>query len=185
MAIKKYSKVKFTLRKELIFILAAIVLLVVATILLNLPTEEEKFIKKWNEAGSSITENVIYEEVTFDELKAALDTKGETEYTYVLYATTSDENAVSLFDQIYSIVTSVQDFEHITHIYLVDSGADFDKTQVEENFKDAKGDSINLETSYNLWLFQGNTIVGSINEYTDLGLGMNEAIINMLVKTHA
>ena len=44
MAIKKYSKVKFTLRKELIFILAAVVVLVVATILLNLPNEEDKFL---------------------------------------------------------------------------------------------------------------------------------------------
>ena len=34
MAIKKYSKVKFTLRKELIFILAAVVVLVLALIAL-------------------------------------------------------------------------------------------------------------------------------------------------------
>ena len=185
MAIKKYSKVKFTLRKELIFILAAIVLLVVATILLNLPTEEEKFLKKWNEAGSTITENKIYEEVTFDELNAALSSKGANEYTYVLFVTPSDTNSVSLFDQIYSIVTTVSEFEHVTHIYLVDSGAEYDEATVTENFKDADGESINLESKYNLWLFQGKTIVGSIDEYTDLGLGMNEAIISMLVKTHA
>ena len=185
MAIKKYSKVKFTLRKELIFILAAIVLLVVATILLNLPTKEEKFLEKWNAAGSTITENVIYEEVTFDELNAVLSAKGDNEHTYVLYASPSNADSVSLFDQIYSIVTSVSEFEHITQIYLVDSGVEYDEATVSENFKDADGESINLESSYNLWLFQGKTIVGSIDQYTDLGLGMNEAIISMLVKTHA
>ena len=70
MAIKKYSKVKFTLRKELIFILAAIVVLVVATILLNLPNEKEKFIDKWTEAGASTASETAYElfeEVSLDE----------------------------------------------------------------------------------------------------------------------
>ena len=79
MAIKKYSKVKFTLRKELIIILAAIVVLVVATILFNLPNEEEKFLTKWNENGAQITENHLYEEVSFDELKGILNGKGENE----------------------------------------------------------------------------------------------------------
>ena len=68
MAIKKYSKVKFTLRKELIIILAAIVVLLVATILLNLPNEDEKFITKWQEAGAQITENHLYEEISYDEV---------------------------------------------------------------------------------------------------------------------
>ena len=69
MAIKKYSKVKFTLRKELIIIAAAIVVMIVATILFNLPNKEEKFLEKWNTAGSTITENMLYEEVELDELK--------------------------------------------------------------------------------------------------------------------
>ena len=69
MAIKKYSKVKFTLRKELVIILASILVLVVATILLNLPNEEEKFLAKWNENGAQVSEGHVYKEFTFDELK--------------------------------------------------------------------------------------------------------------------
>ena len=180
MAIKKYSKVKFTLRKELIFILAAIVLLVVATILLNLPTEEEKFLEKWNAGGSTLTENKLYEEVTFDELSTILDSKESGEYTYVLYATPSDSNSVSLFDQIYSIVYNSREYSHITKIYVVDSGADMDKEQVKATFE-----GISLDTAYNLWLFEGKTIVSSINKYTDAGLDMNSAIIGMFNKTHA
>ena len=185
MAIKKYSKVKFTLRKELVFILAAIALLVVATILLNLPSEEEKFLEKWTAGGSTLTENKLYEEVTFDELGTILDSKASGEYTYVLYATPSDSNSVSLFDQIYSIVYNSREYSHVTKIYVVDSGAEIDKDQVQANFKDNAGEGINLDTAYNLWLFQGKTAVCSINKYTDCGLGMNEAIINMFNETHA
>ena len=185
MAIKKYSKVKFTLRKELIFILAGILLLVVGTILFNLPTEEEKTLEKWNNAGSTITDFSLFDEVSFSELNGILDSKQSGEYTYVLYASPADANSVTLLDQIHTIVTSSREYSHITKIYIVDSSNTTENDFALENFKDTKGESINLETAYNLWLFEGKTIVNSINRFTDNSLTMDHSIIAMLNKTHA
>ena len=185
MAIKKYSKVKFTLRKELIFILAGILLLVVGTILFNLPTKEEETLKKWTDAGSTLTDFSLYEEVSFSELNGILDSKQSGEYTYVLYASTEDSNSVSLLDQIYSIVKNSREYSHVTKIYIVNSADTSENDFALEHFKDTNGESISLETTYNLWLFEGKPIVNSINRYTDNSLTMNEAIIAMLNKTHA
>ena len=175
MAIKKYSKVKFTLRKELIFILAAVVVLVVATILLNLPNEEEKFLSKWQEAGSTITENTLYEEVSFDELRSILDGKENNEYTFVYFATPSDSTSVSYFDTFVSVAQTYD----VEKIYIVDSAfalegdreedADFDAKLkgIEENFKAADGTTtIKLDSVPNLWVFNGKVLEKSANDYS-------------------
>ena len=173
MAIKKYSKVKFTLRKELIIILAAIVVLVVATILLNLPNEEEKFLSKWQEAGSTMTENRLYEEVSIDNLKSTLDSKGADEYTFVFYATPSNTESVSYFDAIVSLA-SVYDIEQI---YIVDcefaiggdreNDSEFDSklAGIEANYKDANGNTVQLDTTPSFWVFKGNVLVDSLDNY--------------------
>lgn len=114
MAIKKYSKVKFTLRKELIIIAAAIVVMVVATILFNLPNKEEKFLEKWNAAGSTITENMLYEEVDYEDLEEVV---GANEYVFVLFASTEDANSVAVFDKVYSLALNTYEIETV---YLVD-----------------------------------------------------------------
>ncbi len=173
MAIKKYSKVKFTLRKELIFILAAVVVLVVATILLNLPNKEEKFLSKWQEAGSTITENTLYEEVTFEELSEILNGKKENEFTFVYFATPSNANSVTYFDQFVSVAQTYD----VEKIYIVDSAfalegdreedSDFDAKlkAIEENFKDAEGNTIQLDSVPNLWVFNGKLLEKSANDY--------------------
>ena len=173
MAIKKYSKVKFTLRKELIIILAAIVVLVVATILFNLPNEEEKFLAKWNENGAQITENHLYEEVSFDELKGILNGKGENEKTFVFFATPTDTNSVTYFQK---IITYAETYD-VDKVYIVDSAfviggnreedSDFDKklSDIEANFKDAKGNTIKLDAACNLWVFNGNQLLDSVDDY--------------------
>ena len=180
MAIKKYSKVKFTLRKELIFILAAIVVLVVATILLNLPNEKEKFLKKWQEAGSSVTEYKLYEEIDFAGLKEVLNnTDG---YTFVLFATTNADG-VSYFDKALSY--STLDDYNVTKVYLVDSafaigereeGNDLDKllAEYEKDFKDAEGDTIKLDNNPNFWVFKGNVLVDSADKYTGVDHALSQ-----------
>ena len=175
MAIKKYSKVKFTLRKELIFILAAIVVLVVATILFNLPNKEEKFLSKWQEAGSTITENTLYEEVSFDELREILDGKADNEFTFVFFATPSNQESVSYFDTFVSVAQTYD----VEKIYIVDSAfalegdreedADFDAKLkgIEENFKAADGTTtIKLDSVPNLWVFNGKVLEKSANDYS-------------------
>lgn len=187
MAIKKYSKVKFTLRKELIFILAAIVILVVATILLNLPNEEEKFLSKWQEAGSTMTENTLYEEVSFDELKDVLNGKEAGEYTFVFFATPSNQESVTYFDTFVSVAQTYD----VEKIYIVDSAfalegnreedAEFDAKlkAIEENFKAADGETtIKLDSVPNLWVFSGNVLEASANDYE-----VNDAINWNLVLT--
>ena len=173
MAIKKYSKVKFTLRKELIIISSAIVVLVVATILLNLPNEEEKFVAKWSEAGSTIVENRIYEEVSFDGLEDILAGKGANDVTFVFFATPSDASSVTQFDAITNFSVTYD----LDKVYIIDSAfalegdreedADFDNQlkAIEANFKDADGNTIKLDSVPNFWVFKGNVLIGAADQY--------------------
>ena len=189
MAIKKYSKVKFTLRKELIIILSAILVLVVATILLNLPNEEEKFVAKWTEAGSTIVENRLYEEVSFDELEDILAGKEANDVTFVLFATPSNADSVTQFDAI----TNNAGIYGVEKVYLVDSefalegnreeDADFDNElkAIEANFTDAEGNTIKLDSVPNLWVFKGGVLVGAADKYEVSGaIDWNFALSQLL-----
>ena len=163
MAIKKYSKVKFTLRKELIIILSAILVLVVATILLNLPNKEEKFVAKWSEAGSTIVENRLYEETTFDDLAGILASE---DVTFVLFATPSDADSVAQFDAILNKATAYG----LEKVYLIDSefavgdreedaALDADLKLKEDSFK------VSLDSTTNFWVFKGTELVGSADQF--------------------
>ena len=168
MAIKKYSKVKFTLRKELVFILAAIVVLLVATILLNRPTKEEEFLEKW-----TLTEGHPYEEITFDDLSDMLADKKSGEYTFVFFGTPSDANTQSYIQTL----TSLAELLDIEKIYLIDSefvvGKDRENDEellsIEGNFKNAEGETISLTDVNNFWLFDGNALLKSADDYTVSG----------------
>ena len=185
MAIKKYSKVKFTLRKELIIILAAIVVLAVATILFNLPNKEEKFLSKWSATG--ISENHTYTEAEFDDLKGILSSKGENELTFVFFATPEDTNSVTYF----STILSYAETYGVKEVYIVDSafvldgereeGNDFDKelTAKEENFKDAEGNTIKLDSACNLWVFEGSTLLDSVDNYEKSTDQWNHALLGI------
>ena len=189
MAIKKYSKVKFTLRKELIMILAAIVVLVVATILLNLPTKEEKFVNKWVEAGAEIAENELYEEISFDDLEDIVNGKTTGSYTFVLFVTPSDAECVTYFNTIFSLA----ELYGVEKIYLIDSefvvggdrenDAEFDAelADIEDNFKVAEGTEMKLDSVGNFWVFDGDTLVDSTDNYTlDGATNWGLALVQML-----
>jgi hypothetical protein len=181
MAIKKYSKVKFTLRKELIFILAAVVVLVVATILLNLPNEKEKFINKWQEAGSQIQENTIYEEISFDGLLGKLEASDE--YTFVLFATPNAE-CVEYFDAVMNYAANEK--FNVSKVYLVDSALaigdrendealDNKLTEIENQFKNAE-ETIKLDSITNFWVFKGTELVGSAKDYADVNNALSQLL---------
>ena len=172
MAIKKYSKVKFTLRKELIIILAAIVVLVVATILLNLPNEEEKFLEKWNNAGAQITENRLYEEVTIDELTQILASKKADEATFVFFATPDNADSVTYFTQVVNHANT----HDVSKVYLVDSafaigtreeGNDLDKqlSEIEAKFKVDEDATFKLDSVPNIWVFKGDVLVETVDDH--------------------
>lgn len=165
MAIKKYSKVKFTLRKELIIILVAVVVMIVATILFNLPNKEEKFLEKWNAAGSTITENMLYEEVDFEELEELVKAN---ENVFVLFASTADANSVAVFDKVYSMALNTYE---IDKVYLVDSefvvGKDREKdAEFDAELKaiEAKFAGITLDQTPNLWVFRSGKLVAEANQ---------------------
>jgi hypothetical protein len=182
MAIKKYSKVKFTLRKELIIILSAIVVLVVATILLNLPNKEEKFVSKWSEAGSQIVENRLYEEASFDNLD---DILAANEVTFVLFATPSNADSVTQFD---AIMNKAETYG-LEKAYLIDSefaagdreeDADLDSKlkAIEDSF------GIELDSVTNFWVFKGTELVGAADDYkvSDV-IDWNFALSQLLTNT--
>ena len=167
MAIKKYSKVKFTLRKELIIIAAAIVVMIVATILFNLPNKEEKFLEKWNTAGSTITENMLYEEVELDELK---DVIKANEYVFVLFATTEDAASVAVFDKVYSLALNTYEMETV---YLVDE-------KLEESEATALG--VTFDQTTNLCAFKDGKLVAEADQdlVTDKASDWTAAIVQIL-----
>ena len=186
MAIKKYSKVKFTLRKELIIILAAIVVLVVATILLNLPNEEEKFLEKWNNAGAQISENRLYEEVTIDELNQILASKKADETTFVFFATPENADSVTYFSQVVNHANT----HDVSKVYLVDSafaigtreeGNDLDKqlSEIEAKFKVDEDATFKLDSVPNIWVFKGDVLVETVDDYEEADNKWNAALAQL------
>ena len=149
MAIKKYSKVKFTLRKELIIILVAIAVMITATILFNLPNKEEKFLEKWNTAGSTITENLLYEEVSVEELGEIVKSDKNV---FVLFASTADTTSVTVFDQVYSLALNTYELETV---YLVDE-------TLEES--DATALGVAADQTTNLCVFKDGKLVEEANQ---------------------
>ena len=188
-SIKKYSKVKFTLRKELIFILAAIVVLVVATILLNLPTKEEKFIEEWQEAGVSITkDNNIFEKVTFEELEKELNKKEANEISFVFFGTSTDEESVTYFNTLLSLA----ELYNVEKIYFVDSAFMVDKdretdaefnqelTAIESKFVGDADSKMDLDLISDFWVFQGKVLVEGADDYVLSGsINWSLALIQM------
>lgn len=170
MAIKKYSKVKFTLRKELILILVAVVLMIVATVLFNLPNKEEKFLKEWTEAGSTLQENLLYEEVSFEELEEIIK---EDKNVFVLFASAKDASSVTVFDSVYNFGLNTYELEKV---YLVDSefvlekdreeDSEFDAElkEIESKFVDAEGNTITLDQNPNLWAFRNGKLVAEADQ---------------------
>ena len=168
MAIKKYSKVKFTLRKELVIILSVILLMVVATILLLQPTKEQKFVAEWSTAGSTIVENTIYEKVDFDDLDEKI--AGE-EVTFVLFAHSANAEAVKVFDIVLNLASTLD----IEKVYLVDSAfAEGDReedteldaklAEIEAKFVGADDSKISLSEIPNLWAFQSGKLVAELDQ---------------------
>jgi hypothetical protein len=183
MALKKYSKVKFTLRKELVLILSAIVLLVVATILLNLPNKEERFLKDWNAAGSTLTENLLYEEVSFDELK---DIIKEENKVFVLFATSQDATSVTVFDKVYTL--GLNTFE-LDKVYLVDSTVVLDENGEEDaeyvaELKTTFGE-LTLDQTPNLWYFEAGKLAEEANQdiITEKGSDWTSEIIQIFTNS--
>lgn len=89
----KRNKIKFKWTKELIFLLVGIVVLIVAAVIINLPTSASVTLEKYNTAISTynsenstsyntLPENHVFKETSLDGLK---NTKKSDDYTFVFY----------------------------------------------------------------------------------------------------
>ena len=146
------NKVKFKLQPELIIILACLVVMLIATIWMAVPTKAEttttnlnNAIYSYNQQNSSSSSSSstsssylptknVYEEVTHSNLVKKI--KNE-EYVYVIYGKYTSNT--SIVGNLYNIQTICED-EEIKHVYLYDS------TWVDE-YDDTDSESFNIVAS--------------------------------------
>lgn len=157
----KYRKIQFRFTKELIIMVCVLVALIVATIILQQPTKKEKFVSKWQEAGSSIQENTLFKEETFKQLDKQLE---NNEKVVVLFVTPEDKNSVSLFDEVLNNA-AVYDVEVVYIIdcadYLGDRKTD---SKLDESLKALENTyKVSLEEAPALWLFNNGSLVAELN----------------------
>lgn len=118
----KRNKVKFKWTKELIFLIAGIVVLIVAAILINIPTKASIQLDKYNNAITAyntqqstqynqLPSNHVFKELSVNSLKKK---KKSDDYTFVFYCSLKD--GVSL-EYLSKINTQAQDLK-IKTVYL-------------------------------------------------------------------
>ena len=124
------QKVKFQWTKELGFLIGALVAIIAATIILSIPTKDEKLAAKYNEAITALnaanntsnytidTKDHVFEEIDFEDI-AKLQKKLEVkdEYVFVVYGS---ENDSALLEQLFTINSKAKDVELET-IYIYSS----------------------------------------------------------------
>ena len=155
--------------------------MIVATVLLNLPNKQERFLKDWNAGGSSLGENLLYEEISFDELA---DIIAEENNVYVLYATAADTTSVAVFDKVYSL--ALNDYE-VEKVYLIDSealvGADRETdTELDTELKGYETTfGFTLDETTDLFYFKDGKLAAEANrdKITDKGSDWTSEIIRI------
>ena len=97
------NKVKFKLTKELIILVVALVAILVATIIMGLPSNEAKKLDEYNgkitafnnanqTSHQLLSEGHVFKEISYNSLTKK---KNNDDYTYVLYGTFDQESFVS------------------------------------------------------------------------------------------
>ncbi|MBQ3253226.1 MAG: hypothetical protein IJA65_01615 [Acholeplasmatales bacterium] len=98
------NKVKFKLTKELIILVVALVAILVATIIMGLPSNEAKKLDEYNgkitafnnanqTSHQLLSEGHVFKEISYNSLTKK---KNNDDYTYVLYGTFDQESFVSI-----------------------------------------------------------------------------------------
>ena len=159
----KYRKIGFRLQKELIIIVAVLLVLLVAAILLNLPTKSEKFVSEWSEAGASIQDDSLFEAVSQKELKKLVE---KNDKVFVLFVTSSDSDSVSLVNEVASMASNF----NIDKVYILDS-ADYlgnreEDTNLDSKLKELENDLGIKESTQapSLWMFEQHQFARQLNE---------------------
>ena len=176
-------KSKFVWTKELIFLLVAIVVMVAAAVVVNLPTSAEKQLEKYNTAitnynsqnstsYSTLPTDNVFREISHD---ALANEKNKDDYTYVFYGVTN--NAVFL-ENLSAINSAATNYEIKTvYIYLAtwyDEATDKDTisfreelTKKEAAFKDKNEDQDEFDMSVypTLLVFKAGKLVFNTQTY--------------------
>ena len=118
----KRNRTKFKWTKELIFLICAIVVLIVAAILINIPTKASVQLDKYNNAitayntensaqYSTLPSNHVFKEVSIKSLKKK---KKSNDYTFVFYCSLTDSTSLEYLSKINSTATNLE----IKTVYL-------------------------------------------------------------------
>ena len=148
----KKDKVKFKFTKELLFLILSLAAIITATILLAIPTADEKRTDAYNEAilaynttnstsYATLDYENVYEDIEYEELTEVLaNAEG---YTYVLYGST---NVGTVLQYMATINSKAKDVE-VETVYLyssvwVEDQNDLEADDFEVEYK-AREDKIN------------------------------------------
>ena len=127
----KVNKTKFVLRKELIFLMLFIVAMIVATILLAMPSKSEKNLEEFNNAileyntanstsFATLEEDHVFKKTALTEVQELISDKGseeEPKYTYILYG--SLQNATIL--EFLSVINTEAQNREVKNVYFYPS----------------------------------------------------------------
>ncbi len=170
-------KYKFKWTKELTFLILGLVVIIVATILLSLPTRVDKLIKKW----PSLTTETVYYEVSEDDL---VDLINDGEYIFVFYGSPSDENASN---NLTLVETYASNFD-VDRVYWLDSTEILNTSDETKNTRDFKEQiaareeslkGVDLLETLSFWAYNdGNLLVDYADYSEDGGTNSFEQVVN-------
>lgn len=158
----KYKKVSFVLRKELLIIVGVIAALILATILLTLPTKSEKLLAKWSAASSNIQSVEMFEELSESDLEKLLKKENKV---FVLFVSDQDANSISLVETVYNSLSTYD----VKKVYILDA-TDYlgdRKLDAELDTKlkslEAKFVGLNISEAPTFWFFYDGKIDQQMN----------------------
>ena len=161
------DKYKFKWTKELIFLICGIVVLIVVTVVLSLPTKVENFLNKWPNA--SLSKETVFEEVDENKLVNLINDGG---YVFVYYATPDEEEASTNMSLIETKATTFD----IENVYWLDSTSIYNATEEDKELREYKEDILNreealkgvdLDNTLSFWVFKDGALVTDYADYKD------------------
>jgi hypothetical protein len=116
------------LTKELGFLIVALIAIIAVTVILAIPTKDEKFATKYNEAialqnatnstsYNGVSPDHVFEEIDLEDVKELSEIIKDNKYTYVVYGS---ENSADLLAQLHTLNTYAEEYE-IETIYVLSS----------------------------------------------------------------
>ncbi len=160
-------KYKFKWTKELSFLLGGILVLIVATILLALPTKVERLIAKWSD--SELTTETVFVEISESRLASLIESG---EYIFVYYATPDQSDATTYIDLIEEKATLYE----VETVYWLDSTEIYEEDEDTLETRDFKEEvqergealgGVDLLETLSFWVFNEGELILDFADYSD------------------